>query len=323
MPAKAKKPAKPAMKSSKVASKPAAKTKKPAAKNPAKPGKPAPKPSKPAPKTSKLPAKKAPAKTSKPTAAAPKPAAKTTHKPSPSSKTSKASPHVSAKTKTTPPPAKTILKKKPAASAADKPSVRRTRGKDTPTSTKKFVPTIAISKGPIRPTVPKEDWTPPPDMPWASFIKRQKVRLLELRDTMMDSLNGVAQETLRMRAEGSEASAFGMHQADAGSDAYDRDFALSLLAKEQDALYEIDEALKRLVDGTYGTCEMSSKRIPQPRLEALPFARFTIECQQEYEKETPNGGRRQVRSLFGLMGSEDEDEEGEEGEKETVDKSED
>jgi RNA polymerase-binding transcription factor DksA len=59
----------------------------------------------------------------------------------------------------------------------------------------------------------------------------------------------------------SEASAFGMHQADAGSDAYDRDFALSLLSQEQDALYEIEEALKRVEAGTYGICEMSGKPI--------------------------------------------------------------
>lgn len=145
------------------------------------------------------------------------------------------------------------------------------------------------------------------------FIKISKQKLLDLKDSLMDSMTGMANETLRSKAEGSEASAFGMHQADAGTDAYDRDFALSLLSQEQDALYEIEEALKRVEAGTYGVCEMSGKRIPQARLEALPFARFTIECQQQYEKEVgPNSGRRQVRSLFGLMGSEDEDEEGDE-----------
>jgi len=69
-----------------------------------------------------------------------------------------------------------------------------------------------------------------------AFTKAQKEKLLQLRDAMVDSMAGVAQDTLRSRAEGSEASAFGMHQADAGSDAYDRDFALSLLSQEQDAL---------------------------------------------------------------------------------------
>ena len=78
------------------------------------------------------------------------------------------------------------------------------------------------------------------------FLKKQKERLLQLRDSMLDSMMGVAKDNLRTRAEGSEASAFGMHQADAGSDAYDRDFALSLLSQEQDALYEIEEALKRI-----------------------------------------------------------------------------
>src|SRR5213076_3396228 len=114
-----------------------------------------------------------------------------------------------------------------------------------------------------------------------AFTKAQKEKLLQLRDAMVDSMAGVAQDTLRSRAEGSEASAFGMHQADAGSDAYDRDFALSLLSQEQDALYEIDQALKRIELGTYGVCEMSGKPIPHARLEAIPFARFTVECQSQ------------------------------------------
>ena len=146
------------------------------------------------------------------------------------------------------------------------------------------------------------------------FIRKQKEKLLYLRDAMVDSMAGVAQGTLRSRAEGSEASAFGMHQADAGSDAYDRDFALSLLSQEQDALYEIDEALKRIELGTYGKCEMSGKPIPRARLEAIPFARFTVECQSQLEKQSKASRVRQsVTSLFGLT-----DEEGGEGEEEEV-----
>lgn len=147
-----------------------------------------------------------------------------------------------------------------------------------------------------------------------SFTRGQKDKLLQLRDAMVDSMAGVAQDTLRSRAEGSEASAFGMHQADAGSDAYDRDFALSLLSQEQDALYEIDQALKRIELGTYGVCEMSGKSIPRTRLEAIPFARFTVECQSQLEKQNKMSRVRQsVTSLFGL--TEDEGGEGEEEEK--------
>jgi DnaK suppressor protein len=146
------------------------------------------------------------------------------------------------------------------------------------------------------------------------FTRAQKEKLLQLRDAMVDSMAGVAQDTLRSRAEGSEASAFGMHQADAGSDAYDRDFALSLLSQEQDALYEIDQALKRIELGTYGICEMSGKPIPHARLEAIPFARFTVQCQAQLEKQNKASRVRQsVTSLFGLT-----DEEGGEGEEEEV-----
>jgi RNA polymerase-binding transcription factor DksA len=145
------------------------------------------------------------------------------------------------------------------------------------------------------------------------FMRKQKQNLLQLRDAMVDSMAGVAQGTLRSRAEGSEASAFGMHQADAGSDAYDRDFALSLLSQEQDALYEIDQALKRIELGTYGKCEMSGKSIPHARLEAIPFARFTVECQSQLEKQSKASRVRQsVTSLFGLTEEEARDSEEEE-----------
>jgi DnaK suppressor protein len=147
------------------------------------------------------------------------------------------------------------------------------------------------------------------------FTRKQREKLLNLRDAMVDSMAGVAQDTLRSRAEGSEASAFGMHQADAGSDAYDRDFALSLLSQEQDALYEIDQALKRIELGTYGICEMSGKPIPHARLEAIPFARFTVECQSQLEKQNKASRVRQsVTSLFGLTDDEGGDGEGEEAE---------
>jgi RNA polymerase-binding transcription factor DksA len=130
----------------------------------------------------------------------------------------------------------------------------------------------------------------PRDAKTLAFLKVQKGRLLDLRDHFLDQMQSVAQDSLRSRSENNEASAVGQHQADAGSDAYEKDFALSLLSAEQDALYEIEEALKRIDAGTYGVCEMSNKLIPHPRLEAIPFARFTVECQQQLEKE--NRGRR-------------------------------
>ena len=139
------------------------------------------------------------------------------------------------------------------------------------------------------------------------FLTKQRQRLLELKDTLLDAMRGVARDNLHA---GSETSAFGMHQADAGSDAYDRDFALSLLSQEQGSLYEIDEALKRIEGGTYGVCEICEKPIRHDRLEALPFTRFTVECQAELEKrQHHNSARPQITSLFGLTEEESESEE--------------
>ncbi|MBK1881339.1 TraR/DksA C4-type zinc finger protein [Luteolibacter pohnpeiensis] len=121
-----------------------------------------------------------------------------------------------------------------------------------------------------------------------AFVQKQRQRLLDLRDELLDAMSGMTRDTIRNAPEGSEASGSGMHQGDAGSDAYDRDFALSVLAKEQDALYEIEQALRRTQNGTYGICEISGHKIPQTRLEVIPFARLTVEEQARWEKEYGN-----------------------------------
>ena len=139
------------------------------------------------------------------------------------------------------------------------------------------------------------------------FLQKQRQRLLELKDSLLDSMRGVARDNLH---SGTDTSAFGMHQADAGSDAYDRDFALSMLSKEQGLLYEIDEALKRIEDGNYGICDNCQKPIKHERLEALPFTRYTVDCQSELEKRQHHtAARPQITSLFGLTEEEEENEE--------------
>ena len=132
----------------------------------------------------------------------------------------------------------------------------------------------------------------------AKFLEQQKKKLAELRDHMVDQMQGVAQTNLRSPGDDNQVSAFGMHQADAGSDAYEKDFALSLLSQEQDALYEISAALKRIEDGSYGVCEMSGQPIPLSRLEAIPFARFTVDCQSQIEKEQKGRNRWDTSAQF-------------------------
>ncbi len=118
------------------------------------------------------------------------------------------------------------------------------------------------------------------------FEKKQRQRLLDLRDQISDLMYGIQNDTIKKGSEGSDASGSGMHQGDAGSDAYDRDFALNMLSKEANALGEIEEALQRLELGSYGVCEESGDKIPNPRLEAMPFARLTVERQAAKERES-------------------------------------
>lgn len=198
-----------------------------------------------------------------------------------------------------PAPKKAPAKKPVAKKAAPKPVAKKAPAVKTKTTAqplpKKLPPIIKKAEKPVK---------------LNGWLSKQNTRLLQLKDELLDAMNGVGRDTLRTRSEGSDASAFGMHTGDAGSDAYDRDFALSLLSQERDSLFEIDAALKKIKDGTYGLCEISGKQIPHARLEALPFARYTVECQAELEKNNRlHRVRQPVTSLFGLNEDESEGEE--------------
>ena len=110
--------------------------------------------------------------------------------------------------------------------------------------------------------------------------------LLELREQLLHQMNGLAKESAQ------EMAGYSLHMADSGTDNFDRDFALSLLSSDQDAVYEIEEALKRIEKKTYGVCELTGKSIPRARLEAIPWTRFTVDAQAQLEKEGALKSRR-------------------------------
>jgi RNA polymerase-binding transcription factor DksA len=85
---------------------------------------------------------------------------------------------------------------------------------------------------------------------------------------------------------------FSSHMADAGTDNFDRDFALGMLSSEQDAVYEIEEAMDRIRSDRYGVCEATGKRIEAERLEAIPWTRFSAGAEKQLERE---GGLRRAR----------------------------
>src|SRR5215831_3197046 len=125
---------------------------------------------------------------------------------------------------------------------------------------------------------------------WTKFYQR----LLELREQLVRQMNGLAKESAQ------EMAGYSLHMADSGTDNFDRDFALSLLSSDQDAIYEIEEALKRIEKNTYGICELTGKPIPRTRLEAIPWTRFTVQAQAQLERE---GALRQRR--LGALGTVD------------------
>jgi RNA polymerase-binding transcription factor DksA len=125
---------------------------------------------------------------------------------------------------------------------------------------------------------------------WAKYYQR----LIALRDQLVRQMNGLAKESAQ------EMAGYSLHMADSGTDNFDRDFALSLLSSDQDAIYEIEEALKRIEKNTYGICELTGKPIPRNRLDAIPWTRFTVQAQAQLERD---GALRQRR--LGALGTVD------------------
>lgn len=134
--------------------------------------------------------------------------------------------------------------------------------------------------------------------------KRFYKLLLDLRNHLTEGIERHSEETLKRSAkdDAGDLSAYGQHMADAGTDTFDRDFALSMVASEQEALSEIDAAIKRIHDGTYGICEITQKPIAKDRLLAVPFTRYTAEAQKDLERN-----RHRSRSQAGLFGELGED----------------
>jgi RNA polymerase-binding transcription factor DksA len=123
--------------------------------------------------------------------------------------------------------------------------------------------------------------------------------LLELRSHVLAQLGEHTEETLHKSSkdDSGDLSGYGQHMADAGTDTFDRDFALSLVSSEQEALAEIEAAIKRIHDGTYGICESTQKPIAKERLLAVPFTRYSTEAKKQVERHSHRAQQR--GGLFG------------------------
>ena len=130
----------------------------------------------------------------------------------------------------------------------------------------------AVPSKPIRDAkkVPKQ---------WQAFYDD----LMALRASLKGALGERSSETIGASARESSGE-LSLNSSDAGTETFDRDVALSMVANEQEALNEIEDAIDRIFDGTFGVCQETNKPIKKNRLKAVPFTRFSLEGQDLYEK---------------------------------------
>lgn len=117
------------------------------------------------------------------------------------------------------------------------------------------------------------------------LLKKYKDLLIKERQRVGGELSYIARTTLNksQRDASGDLSGYSYHMADMASDDYDRDFSLGRATDEQKMLYIIDEAIKRVGEGTYGSCLNCGKPIAKSRLKALPYSELCIECQKSKE----------------------------------------
>ena len=107
------------------------------------------------------------------------------------------------------------------------------------------------------------------------FEMKQYKKINCLKNDLLDAIAGDVEKDKKL-------------DLDVWNDAQDRHFALKLLSVEENPLNELEEAIKRLENGSYGICELSGEKIPEGRLEAIPFTRYTTQSKSQIELEKEN-----------------------------------
>ena len=128
-----------------------------------------------------------------------------------------------------------------------------------------------------------------PDKMDAKKLEVFKALLLKMKIQIAGDIRSMANESEGDQSDKGDLSGHAMHMADVATDMYDREFNLSLASNDREVLQRIDDALVRIDKGTYGMCIKSGKRIPDPRLKAIPYAEYCLEVQEEMDRK---GGRR-------------------------------
>lgn len=111
-------------------------------------------------------------------------------------------------------------------------------------------------------------------------IQKFKGRLEAMKNQLTHALEGAAKDVKRP----DEATGYSQHQADQGTDDFDRRVNLELTSNEFEILRQINRALEKIEDDSYGVCDITGEQIPAARLEAVPYATMTVSAQEKFEK---------------------------------------
>ena len=149
---------------------------------------------------------------------------------------------------------------------------------------------------PVKTARQASNWRPNNSTKIKAQWKKYYDVLLDLRVQLLHQMSDLKKESAE------EMSNYSMHMADAGTDNFDRDSALSLLSSDQDAVYEIEEALRRIERDAFGVCELTDKPIPKMRLAAIPWTRFSVDAQAKLERDGALQ-RRKIGSLGSVGGT--------------------
>jgi len=138
----------------------------------------------------------------------------------------------------------------------------------------------------------------------AEEIQEFKALLLAKRKEILGDVSTIEKESLQKSR--SDLSNMPIHMADVGSDNFEQEFTLELLDSERKVLVEIEDALKRVEEGTYSICEGTGKPIERSRLEAIPWARYSVEYANQKEKGVGKGGETFKGAAAGFPAGEGE-----------------
>jgi RNA polymerase-binding protein DksA len=123
--------------------------------------------------------------------------------------------------------------------------------------------------------------------------KFEKHELVEFKKLTLKGKNAILENIEHISGEGlnqsqkdaaGDISGYTYHMADVATDTYDREFSMGLASNERRLIYEFDDALKKIDEGTYGICEDCKALIAKTRLKVIPYARLCLKCQEKKEK---------------------------------------